>query len=149
VADEFKEKQLRKAAEERLAAAESKRIANTNPANVLSRARTMYIFSDTDFFEEIQLQNALRKRSEFAEWQMAILEGGENRKIADLLINIDRPLFTYTFTYQIIDRSTGVVLTTGKVTAWDGNDAAPKLASRIMDDLKKARGVALANSSVN
>jgi hypothetical protein len=109
----------------------------------------MYIFSDTDFFEEIQLQNALRKRSEFAEWQMAILEGGENRKIADLLINIDRPLFTYTFTYQIIDRSTGVVLTTGKVTAWDGNDAAPKLASRIMDDLKKARGVALANSSVN
>ena len=55
VADEFKEKRLRKAEKEKLAAEEANRIANTRPETVLSRARTIYINSHTDFFEEEQL----------------------------------------------------------------------------------------------
>ena len=93
--------------------------------------------SDTQFFEEEQLQNALRKTPEFKTWGFAIVEGWEGGKVADLRIDIDRPLFTYTFTYQIIDRSTGILLASGKVTAFDGNAAAPKLAARIIEDVKK------------
>jgi hypothetical protein len=47
VANDMKEKALRKAAEERLAAEESAKIAETNPRTLLSRAHTLFIDSDT------------------------------------------------------------------------------------------------------
>jgi len=142
VAEEVKLKELRKAAEEKLAAEEAVRIAETNPKNLLRKARVVLISSDSSFFEEVQLQNALRKRTEFDAWQMAIVDGWGKRDIADIIIEIDRPLFTYTFTYQITSRSNGIVLATGKVTAFDGNAAAPILAERIMEEIKVARGEA-------
>jgi hypothetical protein len=140
VADEIKEKELRKSAEEKLAAEESARISEKSPRALLSRARTIYIESDTSFFDSVQLQNALGKREEMNSWQMAIVDGGDKRSVADMLIEVDRPLFTYTFTYKITDRGTGIILATGKVTAFDGNGAAPKLASKIVEEIKKARG---------
>ena len=140
VADDVKEKELRKAAEERRAAEESARIAETSPNALLSRSRTLYIDSDTSFFEAVQLQNALRKHPEIVTWQLAMVDGWDKRNIADVLIEIDRPVFTYTFTYKITHRSTGIVLATGKVTAFDGNAAAPKLAERIIEEFRKARG---------
>ena len=140
VADELKEKELRKAAEEKRAAEESAKIAETSPNLLLSRSRILYIDSDTFFFEAVQLQNALRKHQEIDTWQIAMVDGWDKRNIADVLIAIDRPLFTYTFTYKITHRSTGIVLATGKITAFDGNAAAPKLAERIIEEFRKARG---------
>jgi hypothetical protein len=133
---------LRKEAEEKLAAEESAKIAESNPRTLLSRAHTIYVSSDTDFFEEVQLQNALRDRSEATAWQLAIVDGWDKRSIADIVIDIDRPLFTYTFTYKVTDRRTGIILATGKVTAFDGNAAAPKLAEKIIDEIRSARGEA-------
>ena len=142
VANETREKQLRKAAEERLAAEEAARVAEASPKRLLSRARIMFIDSGTSFFEEEQLQNALRKVAEFDAWQMAIVDGWDKRSVADILIHIDRPLFTYTFTYKVTDQRTGIILATGKVTAFDGNAAAPKLAERIIEEIRKAKGEA-------
>ena len=140
VADEVKAKELLKAAEERAAAEEAARIAETNPKALLRRARVVFVDSDTSFFEPVQLQNALRKRTEFDDWQMAIIDGWDKRNVSDVIISIDRPLFTYTFTYKITNRSNSIVLATGKITAFDGNDAAPKLAQRIIEEMKIARG---------
>lgn len=140
VADEAKEKQLRKAAEERRAAEESARIAATSPGALLAGARTVYVVSGTSYFEPAQLQNALRKRPEWEEWQMAIIDAYDRREVADLFVTIDRPLFTFTFTYQVTHRATGVLLAAGKVTAFDGNAAAPQLAARVVGEMKKARG---------
>jgi len=142
VANEVKEKQLRKAAEEKLAAEEAAKIAVTDPRTLLGNARTLFISSDTKFFEEVQLQNALGKREEMRAWQIGIIDGGANRDKADIFIEIDRPLFTYTFTYEMLDQKTGLVLGTGKVTAIDGNAAAPMLAEKIIEEIKKARAVA-------
>ena len=61
-------------------------------------------------------------------------------EVADLLIEVDRPLFTFTFTYKVTDRASGVLLASGKVTAFDGNTAAPDLAQRILKDMRAARG---------
>src|SRR5215213_3644910 len=97
VADELKEKELRKAAEERLAAEESARLAGKSPRALLARARTVYVVSDTDFFEEVQLQNELRKRGEFELWKTVIVDAYDKRNVADIIIEIDRPLFTFTF----------------------------------------------------
>jgi hypothetical protein len=140
VADEVKEKALRKAAEEKLAAEESAKISESSPKALLARARTIYVESDTSFFEPVQLQNALRKREEIDSWQMAIVDGWDKRNVADMIIEVNRPLFTYTFTYKVTHRGTGVILATGKVTAFDSNGAAPKIASRIVEEIRKARG---------
>jgi hypothetical protein len=141
VADETKEKELRRAAEEKLAAAESARAAETSPKSLLRRARTVYVESDTSFFESAQLQNELRKRDEFDAWGLSILDGNwDRRNVADVVVDVDRPLFTYTFTYKITARDTGVLLAAGKLNAFDGNAAAPKIAERIIDEIRKARG---------
>ncbi|HEX5709379.1 MAG TPA: hypothetical protein VFX96_18905 [Pyrinomonadaceae bacterium] len=140
VADEYREKELRRAYEEKRAAEEAARIAESSPRALLGRARTLFIYSGTSFFEPVQLQNALQKRDEMETWRMAIVDGWNKRDVADLHIEVDRPLFTYTFTYRITDRRTGIILATGKVTAFDGNAAAPKLAKRIVEEIKRARG---------
>lgn len=140
VAESFKERELREATEEKLAAEKSARIASNNPRAVLSRAQTIFVRSGTSYFEPIQLQNALRKRPEFEAWELAIIDSWEKRNVADIVIEVDRPLFTFTFTYKITDRTNGVLLTTGKITAFDGEAAAPMLAKRIMEDIKKVRG---------
>lgn len=140
VADETREKELRKAADEKLAAAESARAVESSPRALLKRARTFYVESHTSYFEPVQLQNELRKRDEFDAWGMAIMDGWNNRPVADVVVEIDRPLFTYTFTYKLTARDSGVLLATGKLNAFDGNAAAPKLAARIVEEIKKARG---------
>jgi hypothetical protein len=140
VADEIKANELKKVAEEKRAAEEAARLKESRPKAILSRARLVYVSSNTQFFEAVQLQNALRKRAEFDTWEMAIVDGWGKNDVADIDIEVDRPLFTYTFTYKITNRRNGIVLATGKVTAFDGNDAAPKLAQRIIDEIKVARG---------
>ena len=140
VADEIKANDLRKAAEEKRAAEEAAKIAETNPKTLLRNARVIYISTHTGFIDEVQLQNELRKRPEFLTWQLAIVDGFRKDNVADIVIDIDRPLFTYIFTYRITNRSNGIVLATGKITAFDGNFAAPVLAKRIIEEMKVARG---------
>src|SRR5688572_27472506 len=95
VADSIKEKQLREAAEEKLAAAKSAEIASKSPRALLGSARTIYVMSGTSYFESIQLENQLRKSKEFEAWQMAIIDGWDKRNVADIIIEVDRPLFTF------------------------------------------------------
>lgn len=140
VADEFKERELRKAAEEKVAAEEAAKVAETDPRTLLRRARVISITSHTSFFDREQLQNALRKREEFDTWQMVLVEPRGKSDIADITIAVERPVFTYTFIYTITNRSNGIILATGKIYAFDGNDAAPKLAKRIIEDIREARG---------
>jgi hypothetical protein len=144
VAEEVKLKELRREAEEKAAAEEAARIAETSPKKLLSRARILYIWSGTSFFDAVQLQNALRKRDEFNQWEMAMVDGvsWDKRTVADIIVEVDRPLFTYTFTYQITSSKNGMILATGKITAFDGNAAAPKIAARIIEEIKIARGEA-------
>jgi hypothetical protein len=141
VADSIKERELREAAEEKLAAEKSARALAKSPRSLLGSARTVFVAANTSYFEPVQLQNALRKRPEFEAWEMAIIDAWDKRDIADVIIEVDRPVFTFIFTYKVTDRSTGILLTSGKVTAFDGNAAAPLLAERIVEDLKKARAV--------
>jgi hypothetical protein len=136
VANEAREKQLR----EKMAAEEAARIQATSPNTLLSHARILFISSSTTYFEAVQLENALRKRKEVDAWQVAMVDEWQKRDVADAHIEIDRPFFTFTYTYKITDRKTGIVLATGKLNAIDSNAAAAMLADRIVDEIKKARG---------
>lgn len=114
-------------------------VLKADPAEVMRTARVVHVSSGTLFFEAAQLRDELRKRSDFAAWRMAIAGDREGRELADIEVEIDRPLFTRTFTYKLTGRRTGVVLAAGEVAGWDGGDAAPKLAQRIAEEIRRAR----------
>ena len=58
---------------------------------------------------------------------------------ADLVIVIDRPLFTYTYTFTVISARTRTIVASGKLLAFDGNIAAPKLAKAFVEKVKAVR----------
>lgn len=113
--------------------------AQADPAEVMRAARVVHVSSGTSFFEAARLRDELRRQSDFAAWRMAIAGDREGRDVADIEVEIDRPLFTRTFTYRLTDRRTSAVLAAGEVSGWDGGDAAPKLAKRIVAEIRRAR----------
>ena len=48
-------------------------------------------------------------------------------------------MFTYTFTFSVTDPETSVLVTNGKVTAFDGTFAAPKIAGELLKRMTTAR----------
>src|SRR5881394_1143542 len=82
VANEAKEKQLR----EKLAAEEAGRLQATSPKALLGHAHILFISSSTTYFEAVQLENALRKKSEIEAWDVAMLDDWQKRDVADTLI---------------------------------------------------------------
>ena len=56
----------------------------------------------------------------------------QDRRVADLVIQIDRPLFTYVHTFVITGKRTSIVLGSGKVTACDGAIASGGIAKDIV-----------------
>jgi hypothetical protein len=69
---------------------------------------------------------------------MNVIDGSKG---GDLLVEVDRPLFTYDFTYSVADSRSGAIVATGKVTAIDGPHAAQGIARKIVQELEKARAV--------
>ena len=92
--------------------------------------------SETVFLKPDQFENALRERKEFEALGLIIVK---DPKVADLIIELGRPLFTYTFTFAASSSQTGVLLMSGKVTAFDGNFASPKIAKELLKRLGSAR----------
>ncbi len=107
-----------------------------NAESILQRARTVSISSMTVFLKPDQLAVELRQQPEFNGMGLTIVKDAAK---ADLMIDLDRPLFTYTFTYSVSSADTRVVVTSGKVTAFDGNFAARKIAKELMKRIQSAR----------
>ncbi|MEW6211738.1 MAG: hypothetical protein AB1631_25500 [Acidobacteriota bacterium] len=112
--------------------------ASANPTEIMRAAKTIFITSKTVFLKPDQLENELRKRAEFAAMELVIVK---DARAADLRVDLDRPLFTYTFTFSVSNPETSIVVANGKVTAFDGNFAAPKIAKEILRRLQEARSV--------
>jgi hypothetical protein len=91
-----------------------------------------FIRSMSMFIKPQLLEEALHKLPEFQTQQLLMVDDMES---ADLIIELDRPIFTYSFTFRILHKKSNVVLISGKVTAIDGSTAAPKIAKQIMKDL--------------
>jgi hypothetical protein len=96
-------------------------IAGAKPQQILKDAKTIYIHSKTSFLTVDTLDRALTKQKDWPKLGLTIVQ---DSRVADLLIEIDRPLFTYVHTFVIIDKRTSIVLDSGKVTAFDGTIAS-------------------------
>jgi mono/diheme cytochrome c family protein len=113
------------------------RIRGIDPIEIMRAARTLFVWSSTVFLKPEQLENELRKRPEFRELGLVIVK---DPNVADIRVDLGRPLFTYTFTFSVTDPETSILVTSGKVTAFDGNFAAPKIAKELLKRFHGARG---------
>jgi len=111
-------------------------IASSDPKEILKNAKTIYIHSKTSFLTVDTLDRALLLEKNWGKLGLTIV--GDAR-VADLLIEIDRPLFTYVHTFVLSDKRTSIVLGSGKVTAFDGTIASGGLAANIVKIFSAAR----------
>jgi hypothetical protein len=104
-------------------------IGDSNPKRMLKDAKTIYIHSKTAFLTVDTLDRTLALQKDWSKLGLTIVQ---DQRVADLLIELDRPLFTYIHTFVVVDKRTSVVLGSGKVTAFDGTIASGGLAKDIV-----------------
>jgi hypothetical protein len=114
------------------------------PITALAIARTLRVASKTTFLTPFMLEKELLNNTEFRALGLNVVSGVSG---GELLVHVDRPLFTYDFTYAVTDSHTGIVLATGKVTAIDVPHAAPGIAIKLVQELEKARALQAAQPS--
>ena len=111
-------------------------LASANPQDILRAAKTLHIATRSMYFTPETLEKELAKQKDFDKLGFVLVK---DPRLADLLISIDRPLFTYTFTYSVVDSKTSIVLDSGKVTAIDGGSAAGTIAKQLVGKWAKVR----------
>ena len=112
------------------------RRAENEPDEIVRSARTIFVESHTIWMKGDLLQDALYVRPELREWGIRIVD---DRKEADIYIDVTRPFLTYDWIFQMISSKTGAKLREGKVTAIDGPAAAQRLAIDIVNQIRSVR----------
>jgi hypothetical protein len=125
--------------------------ADLDRNQILKNARTIFISSETDFLSPATLSRALLGQKDWEKLGLSIVDGPRyvdpHTKIrpAELELQIDRVIFTHIHTYVLTDRTTGVILASGRVRAFDGVVASGPMAEQIVKILSAARLPARAN----
>jgi hypothetical protein len=109
--------------------------APVSPAEALRSARSIFIKTKSVYFKPATLENALLKRDEFLEWDLAITRVESD---ADLIIEVDRKLFTSKFVFSVIDRRTERVVAAGKVDSIGGT-VEGKISDSFVKKMRLAR----------
>ncbi len=106
------------------------------PDVVLSTSRSLRVASHTLYFTPFMLERELLSNPDFRSLEIDVVKSDRG---GELLVEVDRPIFTYDFTYTVSESHSGIVLATGKVIAIDGPHAAQGISKRLVEDLQKAR----------
>src|SRR5262249_35852245 len=112
------------------------------PSNqeLVSRAKSVYVDSDTFYMKKENLESSLLGREEFKAWEMQITG---NREFADLVISARRVPFRNHFIYTVTDTETNTVVMAGKVDSLAGT-VYGLIADEIVHKMKVFRGDPLA-----
>jgi hypothetical protein len=111
-------------------------LRETDPTKLLLASKTLYITSASNLFKPVQLLNELKKKEEFANWNLSFVDESE---VADLILEIEHVPLTWEFNFSIRHQRTGIVIAAGKIYAWGGGDGASIMASRVVERLTKIR----------
>ena len=111
-------------------------IISADPKEILKSARTIFVMSSTVYLKPDQLENEMSKLPGFKDAGLVFVR---DARVADVKIELDRPVFTYTFTFVVTSTETSVLVMSGKVKAFDGNFAAPKIAKEILKQIQVAK----------
>lgn len=103
----------------------------------LRSIRTLSVQVDTWLAKPEMCEGALQSKKEFESWGIALLR----QRYADGVLKIDHQPGWFYYQYSLSQPSTGLVLASGNVTAWDGKVACGKIANKIIERMKRARAV--------
>jgi len=103
---------------------------------LVNRARSFFIHSDTFFMKREQLESSMMGRAEFKAWDLQITNKKER---ADLLVRVRRIPFTNHFSYTVTDRVTDTVVMAGQVDSLAGT-VHGLVADEIVHKMKVYRG---------
>jgi hypothetical protein len=107
---------------------------------LVTRARSLYVESDTFYMKRENLESSLLGRAEFKAWELQITS---NPRRADMWVRVRRVPFTNHFTYTVTDRETETVVMAGKVDSLAGT-VYGLIADEIVHKMKVYRGDPLA-----
>jgi len=115
------------------------------PSNkeLVSRAQSVYVESDTIYMKRENLESSLLGRDEFKAWELQITERQES---ADLLVRVRRVPLTNHFIYTVTDRVTETTVMAGKVDSLAGT-VYGLIADEIVHKMKVFRGDPLATQA--
>jgi hypothetical protein len=85
--------------------------------DILRAARTLHMACRARHFTPDSLEKAWAAQKGFAGLGLRIVK---ETRVAHLLVTVDRPLLTDTFTYLVTDQRTSILLDSRKVAAIDG-----------------------------
>ena len=85
--------------------------------DLLRSAQRIFIRTKSVYFKPAALEQALLDREEFQRWGFVI---SREESDAELIIEVDRKLFTNRFVYSVIDPKTQRVLLAGKIGSLGG-----------------------------
>jgi mono/diheme cytochrome c family protein len=104
-------------------------------AESLRSAQTILIISRSGYFNPRDLVNELMKKPEVSQMGLTITN---DRNGADLVIEVDRLVFTTHFPYVVVDHKNNIVVASGEVNSLFGT-AAAKIANAFIKQLRAAR----------
>jgi hypothetical protein len=107
---------------------------------LVARAKTFHVESDTFYMKRENLESSLLGRAEFKAWNLRVTG---RRDLADMLIKVKRVPFTNHFTYTVTDRQTETIVMAGKVDSLAGV-VYGLIADEIVHKMKELRGDPLA-----
>jgi hypothetical protein len=108
--------------------------------DLVARARTVFVQSDTFYMKRENLESSLLGRKEFKAWNLRVTG---RRNLADLLIRVRRIPFSNHFNYTVTDRATETIVMAGKVDSLAGT-VYGLIADEIVHKMKVMRGDPLA-----
>jgi hypothetical protein len=107
----------------------------TDPANILRAARTIYI-KPNQYIDAEYLEYKLDKLPEFAQWKLVFVRDSGK---ADLVVELHRKALNYIF--SVVEPQSSVVVTKGKVVAINGLVAAEDISREIVKKMKNTRAL--------
>lgn len=110
-------------------------IARPSPNEVLAKAQTILIRSNSFYFRASTLENALLQMEEFQDWGLVITREEND---ADLIIEIGRKKFTTSFIYSVIDPKNKRVVASGRVNSIGGT-VEGKISKSFIKRMRLAR----------
>jgi hypothetical protein len=115
-------------------AQDSRRIPTNK--ELVSKARSVHVQSDTFYMKREALESSLLGRAEFKAWEMQITG---KPQMADLLVRVKRVPFSNHFSYTVTDRVTDTIVMAGKVDSLAGT-VYGLIADEIVHKMKVLRG---------
>ncbi len=115
----------------------SQPIETRDPVQILRTFRTIFVASKTVWLHLDLMQTALQRKPELQAWGIAIVA---DPRVADVRLTVNRVLFTWTWTYEMVHQNTGIILATGKFDAPAGGGGASRIADDVVLRISQARG---------